>query len=528
VGQVRLPLQIGRAALNQSARFSVCVWLGPALLLTSGVLAQGLGWILAIPLALAAFVALAFALEARGLAKRDRPTDLLLSAEGFTIEGGPIDGTRCTWSEVEAARCAITSQSPRLAVRWLLLSWLTLRLSASVNARVRVPVHQLALKRRRGEPLVLAQGEGEELESLEQLRDAIRGAATVDEGESPEAPPHILRCASCGAPQVPLDAATTTCAHCGVVVPVPVDLQERVRASSVLEKTSVGRAELVKQLIDQPSARHAENVIGWCRRVMVWSQPAALALIIALLVHQAGRAAGIPEGVSVARDAPSDDVVALYDLVLVALVVGVTLTIAWGLGHAYVANRQALRLLADNFGAVPPVADGEPSTCRDCGAPLGASDRVLVRCVYCQAENVLGVDPRPAALRRKRERVDLARGLARRARARVTLAIAIPVSVAAALFVGREVHRAWHIPAAAGGLPTACVGSCGSITNRDVSPRSFTIARGGRPVEVTLPPRGQVTWSCFSGCTLDVGGTQFATEWGVRVDGRIERGTFVR
>ncbi len=56
-------------------------------------------------------------------------------------------------------------------------------------------------------------------------------------------------------------------------------------------------------------------------------------------------------------------------------------------------DRQALRLLAVEFAAVEPAKPGDPYRCQHCLAPLPAAGdvRVLVRCVYCSTDNVLGL-----------------------------------------------------------------------------------------------------------------------------------------
>jgi hypothetical protein len=45
------------------------------------------------------------------------------------------------------------------------------------------------------------------------------------------------------------------------------------------------------------------------------------------------------------------------------------------------------------FAAGPPSEPGEPPNCRQCGAPLSVRpDDVLVRCIYCEAENIVLLD----------------------------------------------------------------------------------------------------------------------------------------
>ena len=56
------------------------------------------------------------------------------------------------------------------------------------------------------------------------------------------------------------------------------------------------------------------------------------------------------------------------------------------------------------FAASSPSASGEPPNCRQCGAPLSVQpDDVLVRCIYCEADNIVLLDK--AAMETLRTRV---------------------------------------------------------------------------------------------------------------------------
>jgi hypothetical protein len=299
-----------------------------------------------------------------------------------------------------------------------------------------------------------------------------------------------------------------------------------MRAVTELQRAEASRPALVEALVAQPSARRAGATVAWCRRAMVWAQPGAIALLVALLIHQTG-SRPLPDGISVVRVAPRDDGVFGSELALVVLLIAGVFAIGWSIGHAYVANRQALRMLADGVGAVAPAQPGAPSTCRQCAAPLPASAGLLVRCVYCAAENVLGIDPRPAARRRKGEHADLSRALRTRRRARIAMAVVIPVSIAIAVALGNEVRLAWHVPphGVRGFSPDCTIyGSCGTVTNLDLVRRRVTITAGAHPVAVTILPHGTVRWACSWDCTLEVGGAALAPAQGARLDLQIEHG----
>jgi hypothetical protein len=508
---VRLPLQVGRASLNQGARYASCVWLGPLFLLLAAMFQSSWGLLAVFGFSIPALFFAVSAFSAAEVAKQDRASDIVIDASGFMIEGGPLDKTHGTWSKVRG--CEIVKGEPRRAGRWL---WFK-----------RVPVNQLTLAWEGKAAIVLAEAEGDEIESLEQLRDSIRGAIAPP-GEPAPLPQEILTCPHCSAPLVPAATPRMTCTYCKQDLDVPAELQQRVRASLELDQTSDARASLVRVLVDQPSARRAAAVIAACRRVMVWIQPVALGLCIALMVHSTSDAE-YPAGIGIARTAPNDDGVFFYDLGLLALVVIGVFAIAWSVGHAYIANRQALRMLADHFGAVPPARPGAPSTCHQCSAPLPATTRLLVHCAYCAAENVLGVDPRPAAMRRKRERVDLARGLRRRRRATIQRWVTIPIAVLLGVVMLREVRLAWHVPEYLkppwDGLHQLCgLGTCGHVANGDPIRRTVTFFADGKRVETTVLPHGIVSWSCSHGCSLELDKASLTPDSNYDTDLRIEHG----
>lgn len=523
---VRLPLQIGRASLNQGARFAGCVWLGPLLLILAAAFMDSWGPMLAaFGLGLPAIFFMSFAFTAAELAAADRASDIVLDVTGFVIEGGPLDKTHCTWSEVDD--CDIVTGDGRWALRWLLLSWLTARRFDAINDRASVPVKQLQLSRKGSEKVVLAEAEGDEIESLEPLRDSIR-AAIAPPNEPAPLPQEILTCPHCDAPLVPAPKPRMTCTYCHQELDVPAELQQRVRASIELDENSGSRASVIHKLVDQPSARRAGLVIASCRRLMVWIQPVTLGLLVAMMVHSTHGVAH-PAGISVARAAPGDDGLFFYDLALLALVVAGAFAIAWSVGHAYIANRQALRTLADNFGAVPPAKTGAPSTCHQCNAPLPTSTALLVHCAYCAAENVFGVDPRPAAMRRKRERVDLARGLRRRRRSQIQRWITIPLSVVLTVAMVREVRLAWNVPdrfvVPEYWTPQMlCTGHCGHVANADPIRRTFTIVAQGKSVETTVLPHGSAWWDCEYDCTIEIGRTRVTPNDVGDTNLRIEHG----
>jgi hypothetical protein len=61
--------------------------------------------------------------------------------------------------------------------------------------------------------------------------------------------------------------------------------------------------------------------------------------------------------------------------------------------NALVVFRRAVGLVFATFHARPPEREGDPHTCRHCGAPLArAAESPLATCVYCRSDNVIGID----------------------------------------------------------------------------------------------------------------------------------------
>ncbi len=105
----------------------------------------------------------------------------------------------------------------------------------------------------------------------------------------------------------------------------------------------------------------------------------------------------------------------------------------------YVADRIAVRHLALHASARRPLSAGDPYGCRNCGAPLepkGPAEGIVVRCVYCDADNVLGLDLRPQARDAEPERRAIERALERR---------------------GDERRAGWWRIAAAGSVTVLCL-----------------------------------------------------------------------
>jgi LSD1 subclass zinc finger protein len=285
-------------------------------------------------------LAVAFALGA-GLfvygAYRRRPNDAVLDPRGFRIEGGKAHGLAFAWSEVDPneSKCSDMNGSSTL--------WVFPRTAAAV--------------------VIADTAEDDERRSLRAFLACMRAAC------SPEPPParrrttEALACAQCGALATPADAPSVRCAFCGASVAVPPDIAQRVRAAH--EVAASPDAALAERLLEQPGATR----IGVC-------------LAIAIACYYGGA--------TVALLAGSEIGAAVCALAFLAFVAA---------ARAFVADRGALRSLVLGFAAHAPARAGEPETCRACRAPLPppASGRTTMRCPFCNAVNLSGMDLRAEA-----------------------------------------------------------------------------------------------------------------------------------
>lgn len=181
-----------------------------------------------------------------------------------------------------------------------------------------------------------------------------------------------LKCVTCNAPLVVVDAPSLLCPFCATPNVIPAAYREELRLKRDLDSAT------------------REAAAKWMRlaRIKVprwWFICAAIApfvlmtggfiiLLTAALLRTVSGAA-IP---------------GLLTWVWLALIPAQLLA-------AHVAMKNVLVSGATNvgaaFAAVPPSVPGEPPNCRECGAPLSVQpDDVLVRCLYCEAESIVRLD----------------------------------------------------------------------------------------------------------------------------------------
>jgi len=307
-----------------------------------------------------------------------RPSDVVLDATGFRIEGGYHAGVSLSWAELDAQASLLRDGS----------ALLTRELVAATKDGRLVPV-----------------AEGDETDAFEALLDLwcaaeglpARSAREKGEGKRKgrgkgksknqgEAAPEritveLVTCEKCGAAACPADEPVTPCSYCGSAVPMRETLRERVRELASHVALSARSQRLLQQLLEQPTASFTM---------------APLAVLAAGMFGSWLFGAGV-FALSIFRGTTT------FELVLSALAAPLLFTLLLGLVASVVASRRvAVRAVTLDFAAVAPPQPGKPCGCRVCGAPLPHTEAALARCAYCASTNVLA-SARPRVLTRVKE-----------------------------------------------------------------------------------------------------------------------------
>ncbi|MBI2388339.1 MAG: sel1 repeat family protein [Deltaproteobacteria bacterium] len=376
--KVRLALQVGTSSLANTAAAATTIVPG-AVAAASLAFATKPGWLHLAASALGAYFAVYGALQIRH-AVRTRASDAVLDAEGFAIEGGPHQGVRVPWSDVDPARThAETVAEKRLTVGKIVGDALFLVMSAiftndlELAPEEKVPIRKLHLGLRDGRTLLLAEAEHPaEQVSVDALLGTIRARTAPASNAPPVAPPDVLACASCRAPLPPVDADAAACRYCGAWTRMPDEVRARLRAhvETAQSRASIGRA--IAHLLEQPGARAASTTL----LLVAFASLALWAAVIAAL------------GLS------GFDTVGTFEVVWILLAGLLAVGALFVLARTALVRRRALHLLSAAFGARAPRDARSGWSCRRCGGPLPATEGLVARCGFCDAESVLGIDLR--------------------------------------------------------------------------------------------------------------------------------------
>lgn len=341
---VRLPLHLGVDALWRAAWVSALLLPGAVLIATSVHLEAGHSYRL--PLGAIGIVAVVIGTALILYAWFARASDAVFSAEGIRIEGGRHAGISFRWDEIRSAR---------------------------LQPGEILAVHELQLSTQNGQTLILADAtDVAELASLQALQETLQARL----GEKIEELPRradIACCSRCGAPLAPTDQPAISCSACGTSNAVDPGLRERVAMQRTADQTLRVTSKAIEKLLDQPGA----NAAG-------------MSLVVA-----AGVCAIVWSAVGAGFWMVGSDALDAFTI-CIGFLSGWAFTFAlFGFARIALARRRALLMLSTTFGARPPKHAGEAPSCRQCGAPLPMGSGVLVCCIYCGAQSVLGLNVRP-------------------------------------------------------------------------------------------------------------------------------------
>jgi uncharacterized Zn finger protein (UPF0148 family) len=385
---LRLPLQVGTSSLEGVARSAAA--LAPGLLFVGSFLVPALlspwdealetyeqTWWLILILILIGIAVVSYGWKHMLLAFRERPSDIVLASDGLRIAGGPNRWFFCAWKDIKPDDVRVVGRHDN-----------DLELLGDESTRELDNFWELKI----GDRVLASAEDKQEAASLQALRDSIRASAARVQNQAegvaaPSGPVTDLHCNNCGAPVAPADQDWVQCGFCSGWVAISQEIRSRIRAVMTRDTNRRDAEKLVDKLLRQPGALRANLAIA----------VAALPSFGVWLVIM-GIAA------------------VLYVLCFFRFWNGLLLTVAgfasirglFYLVRGQLTDRQALRLLTLHFSARAPTRAGEPHRCRSCNAPLvEPPGTVLVACVYCGAENVLGLDARHDASDQKSEKVSL-------------------------------------------------------------------------------------------------------------------------
>ncbi len=330
---------------------------------------------------------------------RERASDLVVDDRGMHFAGGRFAGRRFAWSELTDAEA---------------ISDTTDKMGTERNVRIALALRVTFTD---GVALELARAfDPDEQQSLVVVRDAILHALGKGIAAPVVAPanPDVVTCTACGGVLAPSAEPAVPCPYCHAQVAMPESIRQRVTAGLAIDVARSGEGALVKKLIVQPAPTSVNARLLFATIAYLGGLPLALIGIV-----QAARG--------------------LWPWAVPLAALGAMLLLR-ATARAAVVDRVALRTMTTAFGARPPDRANAPYRCRACGAPLrdaGADERALVRCSYCNADNVLGFGIFAVAAAAGQERMELESALASRRRARgheaMQIAVAIALFVAAAV-----------------------------------------------------------------------------------------------
>jgi hypothetical protein len=296
-----------------------------------------------------------------------RASDLLIGKNELAVRGGPLHRTRIAFRDLDPACFTLKRPSDAEAeayIAYLKPDQVTLWLDGEVAAVCR---------------------DEDEARSLAVLVETVHAlhAQAVGAWQPPVLrPPGVVYCEVCGAPVAPRKEEQAQCGHCGADVAIPTETRAALAAQEGLAAAHAQSERILRQLLSQPGAHRTNLLIVVSIPPLFVGWPLC-GILFDELYQGRNHLFSWLHGVS---------------LLIAAFCF--TYGLSWLL-RAHIAARAAVRVVATRFAAIPPTETGDPSACRNCGGPLPlvSSEQLLVSCLYCQSENVLGTYLLPAVRR---------------------------------------------------------------------------------------------------------------------------------
>jgi LSD1 subclass zinc finger protein len=218
------------------------------------------------------------------------------------------------------------------------------------------------------------------LEALAASLGALAAARDTNGAPRPIAMPahaelEVLRCTSCGAPLTPTRGSSVECAYCKAANSIPAELASRLEKNEIVDARRRIDEALCVRLQKQPGPALA-NALAFSGGSLSIALTAIATFLAAMMAFSRDDIGGVPR---------------FGGLALIEC--GLALSVL-ALVRSSLASRTALRVLTLGFSAIPGAQPGAADCCRNCGAPLPAAapSRVLIRCVYCDADNLGSLD----------------------------------------------------------------------------------------------------------------------------------------
>ena len=249
--------------------------------------------------------------------------------------------------------------------------------------------------------------EASSMQAAAESIDAVMSGRRYVE-QAPAIAARIVSCRNCGAPAVASEAPAVACMYCRAPVVMPPEVRQQAAAMQSMKASRATSEKIVAKLVRQPRAGRVN---------------------VRLLVFVVFMFLAWPVGWGIVAPSVIGDGWEPLDLVFLLMPFAAVM-IGCFLARAGLADRGALQLLTLGFGALAPRRDGEPARCRRCHGPLqNAALGGVVQCVYCAADNIVGLDLRPTVGPARAEQATFDAALAKRKSDKTTWAVLSAVAI---------------------------------------------------------------------------------------------------